>query len=86
VSNIGITSAVPGQPLVSREKNRLIVRAGGPGDLTVRLFSLNGKLLASADDCPACGGCCSIGLPRGSSIAVIRQGAVKRIISLASVD
>jgi beta-glucanase (GH16 family) len=75
-----------GQPVITREKNRLIVRTGETSAPTVRLFSMNGKLLAvSANQSQSPGAGCSVKVPREASIAVIQYGTQRRILPLAPV-
>jgi beta-glucanase (GH16 family) len=86
-STVGRTPANNGTPAVTQEKKRLFVRTIDPGILSVRLFSINGKLLSSVNGRSGPpGGAPAITLPRGASIAVIRYGTIERVIPLAAVE
>jgi beta-glucanase (GH16 family) len=86
VSTIASKDVRYAQPVITREKNRLIVRTTESKKLSVRLFSISGKLLAvSSNRSQFPGTGCFMDLPRGYSIAVIQYGEIRRIIPLAAV-
>jgi beta-glucanase (GH16 family) len=73
-------------PIITREKKRLIVRVSESKGLSVRLFSLSGKLLSvSSNRFQISGSGCVVDLPYGSCIAVIQYGAIRRTFPLAAV-